>query len=639
MATTGDSIKFEKIPSAAAQTEQQKKLPLGGTRFDWIVTILCTLLTGGAFLDGWAHNHGRVDNTFFTPWHAALYSGYALGAAFLFFSLVRNHAKGYPWREALPAGYGLSLLGAIIFGIGGVLDMIWHILFGIEVSIDALLSPTHLILGLGVILMLTGPVRAAWGRFPGAGGYRWLQLLPTVLSITLLLSIFTFFTQYAHPLVKTWAARNVHGSTNVPSDLYVMNADGSSQTRLTSAPFDHSNPAWSHNGQKIAFTGGGNHNQQIYVANVDGSSAKQLTHDKFDNWGPSWSPDDSKFVFTSNRDGNYDLYIMNAGGSGLIRLTRDPAFDGKPSWSPDSSKIVFISERAGNDDIYIMNADGSATTRLTHESGYTWDPSFSPDGRKILFFAGDGQHSQVYMMNTNGSSQIQLTSTSDVDNWAPSWSPDGTKIAFASNRTGNSEIYIMNADGSHQVNISNNPGADNGEGGISWSAASNKIVYTSQGHTAVDPSFSQTLGITSILFQDALLMALVLLLLRRWALPFGSFTLIFTLNAALMSVLGDKYLLIPAALAAGVIADLLVWRFNPSATRLWEFRIVAFLIPVVFYSLYFLDLLLTKNVGWSVNLWMGSIVLSGIIGLLLSYLLLPPLAGERETNPTITNQV
>jgi Tol biopolymer transport system component len=203
---------------------------------------------------------------------------------------------------------------------------------------------------------------------------------------------------------------------------------------------------------------------------------------------------------------------------------------------------VFISQRAGTDDVYIMNADGSATTRLTHVSGYAWDLSFSPDGRKIVFFAGDGQQSQVYVMNADGSRQTQLIGASDAGNWAPSWSPDGTKIAFASNRTGNSEVYVMNADGSHQVNISNNPGADNGDGGISWSAASNKIVYTSQGHTVVDLSLSQALGITSILLQVVLLMALVLLLLRRWALPFGSLTLIFTLNAALMSVLGDKCL-------------------------------------------------------------------------------------------------
>ncbi len=644
MATTEDSLNFEatqkrdipRLETPAAQTDEKKLPSLGNTRFDWIVAILCTGLVGGSFLDGWAHTHGKVDNTFFTPWHAVLYAGYALGAAFLFFNLVRNHARGYPWREALPAGYGVSLLGAVIFGIGGVLDMIWHTFFGIEVSIDALLSPTHLTLAFGVVLIVTGPLRAAWVRFPGSSGYGRLKLLPAVLSITLALSVFTFLTEYAHPLVNTWAARNVHGSTNVPSDLYIMNPDGSSQTRLTSTPFDHSNPVWSHDGQKIAFAGGRNNNQQIYVANADGSNAIQLTRDKFDNGGPSWSPDGSKIVFTSNRDGNYQLYVMNAHGSGLIRLTHEPAFDGKPSWSPDGSSIVFISERAGNDDVYVMHADGSTQRRLTHESGYAWDPSFSPDGRKIVFFAGDGQHSQIYVMNADGTSQTRLTSTTNADNWAPSWSPDGTKIAFASNRTDNSEVYMMNADGSHQVNISNNPGADNGDGGTSWSLVGNKILYTSQGHTAVDPFFSQSLGITSILLQAALLMALVLLLLRRWALPFGSLTLIFTLNAALMSVLGDQYLLVPAALVAGVIADVLVWRFKP--LRPVDFRIVAFLIPVVFYGLYFLDLLLTKSVGWSVNLWMGSIVLSGIIGLLLSYLLLPPLSGTKETDPAVTNQ-
>lgn len=625
MATTENSINL-----VVTQRAEKKRPPLSSLRFDWIVTILCTVLVSGIYLDGWAHFHGKVDQSFFTPWHAALYSGFAIAAAFLFFSLIRNHMKGYPWREALPLGYGVALLGAVIFGVGGVLDLIWHTLFGIEQSVDALLSPTHLMLALGVVLIVTGPLRAAWMRFPRATRNGWLKLLPSVLSITLLLSIFTFFTEYAHPLVNTWAAKSIHATTNVPSDLYAMNADGSSQIRLTSTPIDHSDPAWSHDGRKIAFAGGKDNNKQIYVANADGSNATQLTHDTFDNWGPSWSPDSSKLVFTSNRDGNYELYIMNAAGSGLIRLTNNSAFDGKPSWSPDGSKIAFISERAGNGDVYSMNADGSGLMRLTHESTFTWNPSWSPDGSKIVFFAGDGGHNQIYVINADGSHQTRLTNNDD--NEAPSWSPDGTRIAFVSSRTGNSEVYVMNADGSSQVNISNNPGADNGIGGTNWSTVGNKILYTSQGHTAVDPFFSQSLGITSILFQAALLMALVLLLLRRWTLPFGSLTLIFTLNAAFMSVLTDHYALILVALVAGIIADVLVWRLKPSATRLVEFRSVAFAIPAIFYGLYFLDLLLTNGIGWSINLWMGSIVLSGIIGLLLSYLLLPPLLGAQETS-------
>ncbi|HET8852577.1 MAG TPA: LpqB family beta-propeller domain-containing protein [Ktedonobacteraceae bacterium] len=624
MATTKDPESLE-----ANQAETQRP-PLGGTRFDWIVTILCIGLVGGAFLDGWAHAHGKVDNTFFTPWHAVLYSCFALVGAFLFVSWLRNRRKGYPWRDALPFGYGVSLLGAFIFGIGGVLDLIWHTLFGIEVSIDRLLSPTHLLLGLGFVLIVSGPLRAAWARFPGTAGYGRLELLPAVVSVTLLLSTFTFFTEYAHPLVYTWAASTVHATANIPADLYVMNADGSSQIRLTSTPLDRSSPDWSRDGRQIAFAGGTQNNQQIYVANADGSNATQITHDTFDNGGPSWSPDGRKIVFSSNRDGTYQLYITNADGSGIVRVTHDAAFDGRPSWSPDGSKLVFISDRAGIDDVYVMNVDGSNVTRLTHEHDYAWDPSWSPDGSKLVFFAGVGNHSQIFVMNADGSSQVQVTSTSDANNWAPSWSPDGTRIAFASNRTGNSEIYVTNANGSSQLNISNNPGADNGDNGTSWSWVSNKIVYTSQGHPAVDTYFSQSLGITSILFQATLLMALVLLLLRRWMLPFGSLTLIFTLNAALMSVLADQYPLILAALLAGVIADVLMWWLKPSATRPVEFRLVAFLIPVAFYGLYFLDLLLTNGVAWSVNLWMGSIVLSGVIGLLLSYLLVPPITGAKE---------
>jgi hypothetical protein len=105
---------------------------------------------------------GDVDNTFFTPWHAVLYSGYGATAGVLLAALMRNHAAGQPWRRALPDGYGLSLLGALIFALAGVGDMVWHTLFGVEVSTAALLSPTHLLLALGGALMTSGPLRAAW---------------------------------------------------------------------------------------------------------------------------------------------------------------------------------------------------------------------------------------------------------------------------------------------------------------------------------------------------------------------------------------------------------------------------------------------------------------------------------------------
>jgi len=177
--------------------------PVDSIQFDWLVMLASIWYVGGLFLDGWAHNHGKVDQSFFTPWHAVLYSGYAVTAAVILGAVVRNHLAGYTGRMAIPAGYELSLLGIAIFAVGGVGDLIWHTLFGIEMDIAALLSPTHMILALGLALIVTGPLRAAWRRTDVPRS--WAYQLPMILSLTSLLSLFTFFTQYANPIVHSIA--------------------------------------------------------------------------------------------------------------------------------------------------------------------------------------------------------------------------------------------------------------------------------------------------------------------------------------------------------------------------------------------------------------------------------------------------
>jgi hypothetical protein len=169
-------------------------------RFDGAMALLSAVFLTGLFIDGWAHAHGRVDQSFFTPWHAVFYAGYAAVASALGVSLVRNRARGYPWRQGVPAGYELSLLGALVFGVGGAGDMIWHLLFGIEADVEALLSPTHLTLALGMGLIVTGPLRAAWRRPEPTRG--WATRAPLLLALTSTLSLLTFFTLYAHPLVQ-----------------------------------------------------------------------------------------------------------------------------------------------------------------------------------------------------------------------------------------------------------------------------------------------------------------------------------------------------------------------------------------------------------------------------------------------------
>lgn len=180
---------------------RRSAVAVGGLRYDALIAILGAVFQGGAYLDLWAHVHRPELETFFTPWHAVLYSGFFAMTAATAAPLLRHRRPGVSWSRALPAGYDVSLVGVLIFLLGGVLDMLWHTIFGIEVDVEALLSPSHLVLALGSTLMLTGPVRAAWRR-PGQTRASW----PAVFSLTYLLSAFSFWTQYAHQLGRPWAS-------------------------------------------------------------------------------------------------------------------------------------------------------------------------------------------------------------------------------------------------------------------------------------------------------------------------------------------------------------------------------------------------------------------------------------------------
>ncbi|MGQ0551511.1 MAG: hypothetical protein ACT4PY_17795 [Armatimonadota bacterium] len=177
--------------------------PRTAAAFDWVVIVLSAWLTLGAHLDAWAHINIPGLETFFTPWHAVLYSGYLSLAAFLTGSAIRNRAAGVPWGRVLPGGYLLSLLGVAIFAASGLGDMVWHQIFGIEDNLDALMSPTHLGLAVGAGLIVSGPLRAA--RVRGDTGGDLLGRLPYVLSLTFLITLLAYMTQWAHPFGFVWA--------------------------------------------------------------------------------------------------------------------------------------------------------------------------------------------------------------------------------------------------------------------------------------------------------------------------------------------------------------------------------------------------------------------------------------------------
>ena len=280
-----------------------------------------------------------------------------------------------------------------------------------------------------------------------------------------------------HVVQEPKAPMNSSGIAVLPlsnqSELTAVPSAGNTTANTNNATAASNSSATRSNG-KIAFVRGDfedSYLNEIYVMNPDGSGQTRLTNNDVRDEDPSWSPDGKKIAFRhrDNPDDGFstEIYVMNPDGSGQTRLTNNSANDEDPSWSPDGKKIAFTSYfrnvDIGNDGIYVMNAaDGSGVTRLTAGGE---DPSWSPDGKKIAFTsfrdAKGGSNNAIYVMNAaDGSGVTRLTGT-DAYYSSPSWSPDGKKIAFSSNRdnpefSDYDQIYVMNAaDGSGVTRLTN----------------------------------------------------------------------------------------------------------------------------------------------------------------------------------------
>jgi Tol biopolymer transport system component len=183
----------------------------------------------------------------------------------------------------------------------------------------------------------------------------------------------------------TMLAVSSQGTRAAPFRIYAVSVDGLDRTKLTSHARGQQDiaPAWSPDGAKIAFASDRDGTlPEIYVMNADGSAERRLTFGAGLDADPAWSPDGTKIAFTRCcADGSSEIYVMNANGSGLVNLTSSPSREESgPAWSPDGTQIAYAAYPAGGGDIdlYVMNADGSAQTQLTTvpkpDLAPTWQP-------------------------------------------------------------------------------------------------------------------------------------------------------------------------------------------------------------------------------------------------------------------------
>jgi TolB protein len=231
----------------------------------------------------------------------------------------------------------------------------------------------------------------------------------------------------------------------VNRDIWVMDADGTDRTQVTTGGTANRDPDWSPDGKRISYAGmGTNGRADIFVVPAKGGTATPVTttgdHDERD---PAFSPDGSRIAFTRTGcetpfGGGTCVYVASATGGGATNLTPEDRVEGcdnqpgyyfngaskSPTWSPDGKRIAFVGPllcrvSTIGSDIWVMNADGSGKANLTHDDGTNdVEPAFSPDGTKIAF-ARNLHSGPTNVHVLSGSTVTQVTTGGDDRN--PDW--------------------------------------------------------------------------------------------------------------------------------------------------------------------------------------------------------------------------
>ena len=202
---------------------------------------------------------------------------------------------------------------------------------------------------------------------------------------------------------------------DVPSQLFLMDADGRNLERLRWHFPLRARPAWHPDGQKIVFT----KFDEITVFDIETKVETRVLFHGWDNGfrDAAWSPNGKQIAFIIQHDRQHDIYIIDVDGGKLRRLTDNASNDAAPAWSPDGRQIAFYSDRNLKPGICLMDAaDGANFKRISFRGEHY--PSWSPTGTHITFWLF--LEGKIGVMRVNGGERRVL-----FDGGQPSWRPEG----------------------------------------------------------------------------------------------------------------------------------------------------------------------------------------------------------------------